>query len=126
MVGNAYTTFEGSTAEDLRRAILSKKTSFVGKATPLKDVVWMTVNVSIELWRDLALSLIGRGIADGTEVADVVSRMRTISKVVSVIGATGFLIPPMPAIVGVLGDNIYRRKSKYHFDGVMREANGNP
>jgi predicted metal-dependent phosphoesterase TrpH len=124
MVGNAYTTFEGNTAEDLRRAILAKKTSFVGKATPLKDLVWMTVNVSIELWKDLTLSLVGRDVVDGTELAAVVSSMRTISKVVSIVGATGFLVPPMPAIVGVLGDNIHRRRSKYHFDRILRETNG--
>jgi len=124
MVGNAYTTFDGNSAEDLRRAILAKKTSYAGASTPLKDLVWMTVNVNIELWRTLVRSLLGRDVMDGTECPEVVSRMRTISKVLSIMGATAFLMPPMPALVGVLGDHIHRRRSRYHFDKVMREANG--
>lgn len=124
MVGNAYTTFEGTNAEDLRRAILQKKTNFAGMSTPLKDLVWMTVNINVELWKILGLSLLGRQIVDGTECPAVVSRMRTISKIVSIMGATAFLIPPMPAVVGVLGDHIHRKRSQSHFDKVMREANG--
>ena len=46
MVGNAYTQFDGKDAEDLRKAILARKTSFAGEPTPLKDLIWMTVNVT--------------------------------------------------------------------------------
>jgi len=79
MVGNAYTRFDGKDAEDLRKAILARKTSFAGEPTPLKDLIWMTVNVTVELWRVLGLSLLGRQVLDGTECSLAVSRMRTIS-----------------------------------------------
>ena len=118
MVGNAYTLFEGESAEDLRRAILARKTSYAGEPTPLKDIVWMTVNVTAELWRILGLSLVRRPVNDGTECALVVSRMRTISKVVALMGATAFLVPPAPALVGVLGDHIHRSRSRTHFAKV--------
>jgi predicted metal-dependent phosphoesterase TrpH len=118
MVGNAYTLFEGESAEDLRKAILARKTSYAGEMTPLKDLVWMTVTVTAELWRVLGLSLVGRPVADGTECALAVSRMRTISKVVGLMGATAFLIPPAPALVGVLGDHIHRSRSRTHFTSV--------
>ncbi len=118
MVGNAYTTFEGHTAEDLRKAILSKKTSYGGESTPLRDLVWMTVKVTADLWRTLGLSLLGRPVEDGTECSLVVSRMRTVSKVVALMGATAFLIPPAPALAGLLGDQIHKSRSRAHFAGL--------
>jgi len=118
MVGNAYTLFEGESAEDLRKAILTRKTSYAGEMTPLKDLVWMTVKTTAELWRVLGLSLVRRPVNDGTECAIVVSRMRTISKVVGLMGATAFLVPPAPALVGVLGDHINRSRSRTHFAKV--------
>jgi len=122
MVGNAYTQFDGKSAEDLRKAILSKKTNFAGEPTPLEDLVWMTVNVTAELWRVLGLSLLGRQVLDGTECSLVVSRMRTISKIVSLMGATAFLVPPAPALAGVLGDRIHRSRSKSNFARMTRDA----
>jgi predicted metal-dependent phosphoesterase TrpH len=120
MVGNAYTQFDGKDAEDLRKAILVRKTSFAGEPTPLKDLIWMTVNVTAELWRVLGLSLIGRQVLDGTECSLVVSRMRTISKIVSLMGATAFLMPPAPALAGVLGDRIHRSRSRSYFTKMTR------
>ncbi len=124
MVGNACTLFEGDTAEDLRRAILARKTAFSGEPTPLRDLVWMTVNVTAELWRTLLLSLLSRRVQDDTECAIVVSRMRTISKVVSLMGATAFLVPPAPALLGVLGDRIHRSRSRTHFAKIIANADG--
>jgi predicted metal-dependent phosphoesterase TrpH len=122
MVGNAYTQFDGKDAEDLRKAILVRKTSFAGEPTPLKDLIWMTVNVTAELWRVLGLSLIGRQVLDGTECSLVVSRMRTISKIVSLMGATAFLMPPAPALAGVLGDRIHRSRSRSYFTKMTRDS----
>jgi predicted metal-dependent phosphoesterase TrpH len=118
MVGNAYTKFKGDTAEDLRKAILRRETDFAGGPTPLKELVWMTVNVTAELCRVLSHSLVTKDPVDDTEYALVVSRMRTISKVVSLMGATAFLVPPTPAIAGILGDHIHRSRSRIHFARV--------
>lgn len=122
MVGNAYTQFDGKDAEDLMKAILARKTSFAGEPTPLKDLIWMTVNVTVELWRVLGLSLLGRPVLDGTECSLVVSRMRTISKIVSLMGATAFLVPPAPALAGVLGDRIHRSRSRSNFARITHDA----
>lgn len=122
MVGNAYTQFDGKSAEDLRKAILARKTSFAGEPTPLRDMIWMTVDVTAELWRVLGLSLLGRQVLDGTECSLVVSRMSTISKIVSLMGATAFLVPPAPALAGVLGDRIHRSRSKSNFARMTCDA----
>ena len=126
MVGNAYTQFDGKDAEDLRKAIVARKTSFAGEPTPLKDLIWMTVNVTVELWRVLGLSLLGRQILDGTECSLVVSRMRTISKLVSMMGATAFLVPPAPALAGILGDRIHRSRSRTNFARMTHDAKIEP
>lgn len=122
MVGNAYTQFDGKSAEDLRKAILARKTSFAEEPTPLRDMIWMTVDVTAELWRVLGLSLLGRQVLDGTECSLVVSRMSTISKIVSLMGATAFLVPPAPALAGVLGDRIHRSRSKSNFARMTCDA----
>jgi predicted metal-dependent phosphoesterase TrpH len=126
MVGNAYTKFDGENAEDLRKAILRKRTDFAGEPTPLKDLVWMTVNVTVELCRVLSHSLITKGPLDDTECALVVSRMRTISKVISLMGAMAFLVPPAPAIVGILSDQINRSRSKSHITRVTNNVKKTP
>jgi len=126
MVGNAYTKFDGENAEDLRKAILRRETDFAGEPTPLKDLVWMTVNVTVELCRVLSHSLMTKRPIDDTECALVVSRMRTISKVISLMGATAFLVPPAPAIVGILGDQINRSRSRSHITRVTKNVKKTP
>lgn len=114
MVGNAYTMFDGSTAEDLRKAIVERRTSFKGESTPLRDLVWMTTRVAAELWFMLGKSMV-RPLDRETEYSSIVSDMRIVSKVVSMIGATVFLVPPTPALATFLGDQIHRSRSKSHF-----------
>jgi len=48
--------------------------------------------------------------------------MRTISKIVSLVGATAFLVPPAPALAGVLGDRIHRSRSRSNFVKMTRDA----
>jgi hypothetical protein len=122
MVGNAYTLFDGEDGEALRKAIVSRRTTFGGESTPLKDLVWMTVSTAAELWRVLILSLLKVETKDETECTQVVSRMRTISKIVSLMGTTAYLIPPAPAVAGLLGDMIHRSRSRSNFEKVTREA----
>jgi hypothetical protein len=126
MVGNAYTKFKGDSAEDLRKAILRRETGFAGESTPLKDLIWMTVNVTVELCRTLSHSLVSKNPIDDTECARVISQMRSVSKVVSLMGATAFLVPPTPAIVGVLGDRIGRSRSRVHFTRVTNNVRKDP
>lgn len=112
MVGNAYTTFEGTTAEDLRKAILQKKTRWGGQVTPLGQFVWMTAITAAEMESILARSLFGLPMKEDSEAALAVSRIRTISKAVSLAGATAFMFPPFIFLAAVAGDRIHRSKAR--------------
>lgn len=112
MVGNAYTTYEGSSAEDLRKAILAGKTSFEGEYTELKDIIWMTTTVALRLQEIIARSLVGGENHEDTVYAREVCDMRTISKVLSFIGIMAFMAPPATLLAGLVGDRLHRSKSK--------------
>jgi len=112
MVGNAYTLFEGTTAEEFRKAILQKRTRWTGQVTPLREFVWMTAVTAAEMECILARSLFGRPMKDNSEVEMVVSRIRTISKVVSIIGATAFMFPPFLYLTAVAGDRVHSSRAK--------------
>lgn len=112
MVGNAYTIFEGSTAEDLRKAILQKRTRWGGQVTPLKEFVWMTANTIAEMDVMVFRALFGRPMNQDTDVAAAVWRMRRISKFVSFVGATALLFPPFIVTLAVAGERLHSSKAK--------------
>jgi len=119
MVGNACTSFDGTTAEELRKAILQKKTRWGGEITPLREFVWMTATTAAEMEAILARSLFGRPMKDDSEVSLAVSRIRTISKMVSLVGATAFLFPPFIYLTAVSADLIHQSKSKLNFEKLL-------
>jgi len=112
MVGNAYTTFDGTTAEDLRKAILASKTDFGGRHTPLKDLIWMETTVALRLQHIIGRSLTNGANDEDTIYAREVYDMRTISKVLSFLGIMAFLAPPATILAGIVGDRLHRSRSK--------------
>jgi predicted metal-dependent phosphoesterase TrpH len=122
MVGNAYTLFEGTTAEELRKAIMQKRTRWAGQATPLKDFVWMTAVTAAEMECILARSLFGRPMKDDSEVEMIVSRIRTISKIVSLVGATAFMFPPFLYLTAVAGDRIHRSRARISVSKLLDQT----
>lgn len=122
MVGNAYTTFEGQTAEDLRKAILQHKTGFGGSQTPLGEFVWLATRTAAEMYGILARSLFGLPMKEESDAALAVSNMRQISKLVSMIGAGTFVIPPFPLIAAMAGDRVHRSKTRSTVAKFMEES----
>ena len=112
MVGNAFTTFDGSSAEDLRKAILQKRTRWGGNVTPLKEFVWMTAITAAEMEFILARSLLGRPLNGDSDVELAVSKIRAISKAVSLVGATAFMFPPFLYLTAVAGDRIHKSEAR--------------
>jgi len=112
MVGDAYTTFDGSTAEELRKAILQKKTWFGGGYTSFKNLVWLTTLIMLKLQSTITLSLVGANRPDDTRVTREVYDARIISRIMSLAGTMVFLTPPINFLAGVAADKLHRSRSK--------------
>jgi predicted metal-dependent phosphoesterase TrpH len=112
MVGDAYTTFEGTTAEELRKAILRRETDFGGEYTSFKNLVWLTTMIMLRLHGTITLSLVGAERPDDTRSTREIYDARLISKVMGLAGTLVFLAPPINFLAGVAADKLHRSKSK--------------
>jgi predicted metal-dependent phosphoesterase TrpH len=115
MVGNAYTTFSGSTADDLRRSILRKNTFFGGKTTSLASCIRWSTGGAIEIARAAHRSLRGKIVQNDVLHARI-HGINRLNKIIGILGASLYLVPPVPIISGVIGEIILREKSKKIWD----------
>jgi hypothetical protein len=122
MVGNAYTIFEGQEAEELRKAIIQRKTRFGGSITPLGEFVWLATMTSANMYAILARSLFKLPMKEENEAAIAVSSMRPISKFVSLVGAGAFVLPPFPLLAAIAGDRVHRSKARATVTRFMEQA----
>lgn len=100
-IGSAYTVFEGTTAEDLRREILAKRTSAGGKVIPLdKAIAW---SVGVVLASDILIlrSFVG---LDREPTDDPilwrVQNMKMGQKIGALVGSFVYFLPPVPFLIG--------------------------
>ena len=102
--GYSWTEFEGAGGEDLRKAILDKTTVAGGTPVPLKTAVWWSMEVAVYPMRMILRSLFGRLKDDpANPMVEQVKKMRTRSKIAAVVGATIYILPPIPYIAGLAG-----------------------
>jgi predicted metal-dependent phosphoesterase TrpH len=106
MVGDGYTIFEGTTAEELRKAILRRETDFGGRYTTFRNLVWLTTLIMLRLQGTITLSLMGAERPDDTRST------RDISRVMGLAGTLVFLAPPINFLAGVAADKLHRSRSK--------------
>lgn len=121
MVGNAYTTFEGSTGEELRSAILRRTTDFGGAQTPLRQIVWMIANLTARVDCALGRSLLGLQLEDDAEWVESVRKMRFSTRAMSMVGATVFLAPPFQVMAGIVGAAVHGSMSKSKLPAVAED-----
>lgn len=112
MVGDGFTTFEGTTAEELRKAIIAGRTGFGGEYTTIRNVVWMTTLLVLDLQRVLARSLMGAEDSKRTEYSEAIFRMKRLTKTISLGGTFMFLLPPTAFVASVIGDRLNTAKSR--------------
>ncbi len=112
MVGDGYTTFEGTTAEELRKAILSRSTGYGGEYTTIRNVVWMTTLLVMEIQRTIARSLVSENDPEGTEYAQAIYGMRRATKAVSLGASFMFLLPPTAFVASLVADRLHTSKSR--------------
>lgn len=115
MVGNAYTTFSGITADDLRMSILRKKTSFGGKTTSIGACIRWSTGVAINTGTAIHRSL--RGNIKQEDVLETrIHRIKKRNKIIGLLGAAFYLATPTPEISGAIGEFIIRRKARKIWD----------
>jgi predicted metal-dependent phosphoesterase TrpH len=112
MVGDGLTTFEGTTSEDLRRAIAAGTTGFSGEYTTIRNVAWMTTLLVLDLQRVLARSLIGAEDRERTEYSQAIFGMKKVTAAVSLGGTFMFLLPPTAFVASLVGDRLNTAKSR--------------
>ncbi len=119
MVGDGYTTFEGETAEDLRRAILSKETGFGGEMTSFRNFVWLTTLMTFKLQTTLWASLVGMEMPDDTRCSREIFEARRITRLVALAGTMVFLTPPVTLTAGVIADKLHRSRSRLRWKELV-------
>lgn len=112
MVGDGVTTFEGTTAEELRKAIAARRTGYGGEYTSIRNVVWMTTLLVLEIQRVIARSMLTRANRDDTEYSDAIWGLRRSTKLISLGATFMFLLPPTAFVASVIGDRLNTSKSR--------------
>jgi hypothetical protein len=112
MVGDGVTTFEGTTADELREAILARRTGYGGGYTTIRNVVWMTTLLVLDIQRVIARSMLGRPRPDETEYAQAISAMKRSTKLVSLGATFMFLLPPTAFVASLIGDRLNTARAK--------------
>jgi uncharacterized membrane protein (GlpM family) len=123
MVANAYTTFEGSTAEDLRKALLTRSTSYAGRTSSMRDLIWMTAMTSVKLSNIIARSIANAENHEDAIYAQEIYSMRTITKYVTLLGSVAFLAPPIILLAAFTGERLHTSRSKAMWEEIVRQGN---
>jgi len=115
MVGNAYTTFSGSTSDDLRMSILQKNTFFGGEPTSLAACIRWSTGVAKEIGSATYRSLRGKIVLEDILHARI-HRIKKRNKIIGLLGSALYLVPPIPTISGAIGERIIWEKAKKIWD----------
>ena len=102
MVGNGYTMFKGSSADDLYDAIVKRKTSFGGAPTPLIDIILWSYNMVYVSEKTIIKSMVSKSSLD----------IALHKKLLAVFGGLVYIATPLPIISGILGNMYLKRKAK--------------
>jgi predicted metal-dependent phosphoesterase TrpH len=118
-IGQAWTEFEGETAEDFRNGVLAKKTRPGGKVmTTFMGTNW-SVGVVLQADRLMVKSLFGalEGVDESDPLVRFIRRSAPPKKLLALIGSLFFLVPPVPFLVTVYGRRVMRRWNDPDGDG---------
>lgn len=110
-IGCTCTLFEGEGPEDLRKAILNKKTEVDGK--PARAILGVSWSIGIVLAADKMMLKSLFGVLYGTDddpIAPKVAKMRVDQKIVALFGSMIFFTPPIPFLAAVASKAIMKKK----------------
>lgn len=107
-VGMAYTRFDGITSEELRRAILEKRTDAGGTVIPMDKAIAWSLSVILASDRLILRSFLG---LDKEPTDDpIISRVQNLKmgqKLGALFGSLVYFLPPIPFIAGMISMRLF-------------------
>jgi len=111
--GYTWTEFEGSTADDLRRAILDKKTVPKGVAAPILGAVQWSMEVVMGGQRLMYRSLSGKlPNKEDHSLIGTINSLSDLKKATAIIGGLMYLFPPVSFMATLASTTYLRRGAK--------------
>lgn len=124
--GYAWTEFEGSGEDDLRKAILSKTTVPAGRTSPVFTQVQWSIEVVSRARKMIGKSLVNRLPEDPDN--PIVTKIHSISsgkKIAGFVGGLIYITPPFPFIGTMLSTTWLKRRAQamtYEFETKFRRS----
>lgn len=119
MVGDGYTTFDGTTGEELRHSILSRSTGFGGSYTTFRDFVWLTTLMTLNLQRTIWSSLVGAKMPDDSRCSREIYGAKAVTRLLGLAGTMVFLLPPVTLAAGLVADKLHRSRSRLRWKELV-------
>ena len=111
--GYNWTEFSGSTAEDFRRAVLSKSTIAVGKPAPVFGQVQWSVDVVLGGQKLLFQSLLGRlKNVPHDHLIEKINSITDLKKATAIFAGMLYVVPPLSFIATVLSTSYLKKTAK--------------
>jgi predicted metal-dependent phosphoesterase TrpH len=118
-LGYAWTEFDGNDPNDLRTAILEKRTVCCGIPTPVDKAVFWSMKVVMRGFKMILRSLFGRLRPDPNDpLVTSVLRVPGQKKVAGVVGAMIYLFPPIPFFACIASNTWLNRRAKKLLDNI--------
>jgi len=121
-VGYSWTEFEGYGAEDLRRSILSKTTVPCGRPVPIDKAVLWSMEVVLSAGWMILKSLFKKLKPDPTNpLVERVQKISTPKKVAAVLGASIYVLPPIPFLASIASNRWLNKKASTLLDNIVEK-----
>ncbi len=113
-IGCCYTTFDGETADDFRKAVLERRTATEGSVSTLQMGIKWIVQVVLRTDLLIFLSLFGPLKLEYPDdpLLNKINIMRAENKLLALISSSIFLTPPIPILTGVTGVKVMQRLNR--------------
>jgi len=118
-MGYAWTEFEGSGQDDLRNAIIEKRTISCGSPVPVDKAVFWSISVVFKASKMIFRSMLGLLKPDPNDpLVTSVLKIPGQKKFAALIGAFIYLLPPIPYIASIATNTWLNRRANKFLDSI--------
>jgi predicted metal-dependent phosphoesterase TrpH len=122
--GYAWTEFDGNNADDLRTAILERRTVQCGRPVPVDRAVVWSISVVLKGVGLILRSFFGRLKPDPSDpLVTTVLKVPGQKRVAGIIGAMIYLFPPIPYLACIYTNRWLNRKANKMLDNISETLN---